>query len=436
MQSGPLKEQHIGIIGGSIAGLAVGASLLQLGAKVTILERSEHPLEGRGAGIVLPEPLIQQCIAANLFDKDISRLSVSHRSFITQSHQSIWDQPIAVMCLNWSDIYSQLRKRIPDSHYHQGKMVETLSQTEKVYHLQTQDGSSYSFDFLIGADGIHSGVRNAFFSETTYHYAGYIAWRGVIPLNEVKSNELFSEHIPYFVYPNGHLLLYIIPGQQTDAPLLNWVMYEICSQADLENKLIDTDGNKHEVSIPPGGLNKETQKHLHLFATTHLPSDIAQIICHTEKPFLQAVYDLKAPKVLQDQTCLIGDAALILRPHSASGVVKALMDSLSLVKAFETNDFEAWQQQQQLKAEQLFFISQNMGQGLVAQTPPWSEMTPTLMEEWWNNIMAGKTWHYTPSTLNQKLTVQYDQTIEEQKKVSPTNETKNETKKIAKTTLS
>src|SRR5690606_25265888 len=108
MQSGPLKEQHIGIIGGSIAGLAVGASLLQRGAKVTILERSEHPLEGRGAGIVLPEPLIQKCIDSNLFDKDIPRISVSRRSFITQSLQSIWEQPVAVMCLNWSDIYSQL----------------------------------------------------------------------------------------------------------------------------------------------------------------------------------------------------------------------------------------------------------------------------------------------------------------------------------------
>ncbi|HRE30920.1 MAG TPA: hypothetical protein PLD88_03000 [Candidatus Berkiella sp.] len=58
MQSGPLKEQPIGIIGSSIAGLAIGASLIQLGAEVTILEHSEQSLEGRGAGIVLPEPLI------------------------------------------------------------------------------------------------------------------------------------------------------------------------------------------------------------------------------------------------------------------------------------------------------------------------------------------------------------------------------------------
>ncbi|HRE30919.1 MAG TPA: hypothetical protein PLD88_02995 [Candidatus Berkiella sp.] len=79
-------------------------------------------------------------------------------------------------CLNWSDIYSQLRKRIPDSHYHQGKKVETLSQTEKAYHLQTQDGPLYTFDFLIGTDEPHSCVRNTFFAETTHPYTGYIAW--------------------------------------------------------------------------------------------------------------------------------------------------------------------------------------------------------------------------------------------------------------------
>ncbi|HRE30918.1 MAG TPA: hypothetical protein PLD88_02990, partial [Candidatus Berkiella sp.] len=60
----------------------------------------------------------------------------------------------------------------------------------------------------------------------------------------------------------------------------------------MKNKLIDIEGIKHNVSIPPGSLNEVTQQYLHQFAKTHLSADIAEIICQTEKPFLQAVYDL------------------------------------------------------------------------------------------------------------------------------------------------
>ena len=43
------------------------------------------------------------------------------------------------------------------------------------------DGSSQSFDVLVGADGYRSLVRSHLSAQTQPDYAGYVAWRGSYP---------------------------------------------------------------------------------------------------------------------------------------------------------------------------------------------------------------------------------------------------------------
>ena len=75
----------IGIIGGSIAGCAVAVLLRQGGAQVSVLERSANPLESRGAGVVLPENFIEQCIQIKLFDPALPRINVNNRRFFIKN---------------------------------------------------------------------------------------------------------------------------------------------------------------------------------------------------------------------------------------------------------------------------------------------------------------------------------------------------------------
>lgn len=44
-------------------------------------------------------------------------------------------------------------------------------------------------------------------------YAGYVAWRATVLLSQVLTPECFQQQIPYFVYPQGHILLYTIPAK-------------------------------------------------------------------------------------------------------------------------------------------------------------------------------------------------------------------------------
>ncbi len=403
MHIGPFNKQRIGIMGGSIAGLATAILLRKQGLDVTVLERATQSLETRGAGIVLPEPLIQQCIAIGLFDDDLARLPATSRSFIEQNQRVLWQHPIAVMGLNWSDIYSQCRKRVPATVYHAGEKGQHIRSHAQGYDVQTESGATFSFDYLIGADGIDSCVRKFLCPLATPHYAGYVAWRGTVPLSQVLAPERFQNQIPYFVYPQGHILLYTIPANDYDLHgnvLLNWVMYDTCQSWQLSDLLRDANGVDHPYSLPPGSLGKMHLEYLKGYAQKVLPADIADIIRQTEAPFLQPIFDLEAPTFINDHLYLIGDAAAVLRPHTASGVVKALTDSISFANAFADHDLTSWQTKQHLQMAEQILLSKHMGQSLVQQTPEWPSMNAELMGKWWSDIMAGKQWVYTPVVCN------------------------------------
>ncbi len=386
----------IGVIGGSVAGLTAAIQLQRLGMEVTVFERSENNLSSRGAGIVLPEELVQACIKLNLFDHNIPRIPATARSFTTQKGKRIFDQPLSIVGLNWGNIYANLRKRLPEQCYRKGESVVAFSQRNDECHVITDKDKLYDFDYLIGADGVDSVVRKSLYPESSPQYAGYVAWRGTTVLSPLMNQKIFQNHVAYFVFPKGHILIYSIPSldyAQTGNRILNWVLFE--------------ESKDRQFSLPPGTLTQENLIHLRTFAHRVLPKDIADIIVQTKVPFMQAIYDGSAVEPVKQRVCLIGDSAAVLRPHSVSGVLKALKDGISLAEAFATASLEKWNAQQVDGLKQQVKLSVSMGKGLVTNTPDWETMTPELMEQWWKNILAGETWYATPTQVEPKKPLTY-----------------------------
>jgi hypothetical protein len=67
--------------------------------------------------------------------------------------------------------------------------------------------------------------------EIQLKYAGYVAWRGVVPEADLPEDilKVFASHFTFFQMPDSHILCYLIasetgntePGQRR----LNWVWY-------------------------------------------------------------------------------------------------------------------------------------------------------------------------------------------------------------------
>jgi 2-polyprenyl-6-methoxyphenol hydroxylase-like FAD-dependent oxidoreductase len=61
-----------------------------------------------------------------------------------------------------------------------------------------------------------------------------------------------------------------------------------------------------------------------------LPPPFAAAVAAERQPFVQAIFDYEAPRMTSGRLALLGDAAFVVRPHTAMGVAKAAGDAMAL----------------------------------------------------------------------------------------------------------
>lgn len=122
----------------------------------------------------------------------------------------------------------------------------------------------------------------------------------------------------------------------------------------------------------------------------------AQCIINTEAPFLQVILD-KQPS-FSHEIARIGDAIFLTRPHTASGVLRALQHAIQLSKIIgNTQEVEAIISQLNKFIKETAFeeISKAvaMGDSLVMKPLDWNKMNQQKMDIWWADFIKGKTWY-------------------------------------------
>ena len=400
---------RVGIIGGSVAGSVTAAELVRLGADVMVFERSRH-LEDRGAGIGLALSLVETLKERSLIDADMAHIPVFNRRFVVRCDKedpylgrTIWEQSFASASTNWDVLYRQVRRRVPDAVFHQGwHVVSIRKQADGEVSLELADGHVLPFDLVVCADGYDSLGRRLLFPGHEPRYVGYIIWRGLIPEDLVADIALFEGVRVFTMYEGGHAIFYLVPGRNGELKVgsrrLNWGIYDKVSDEDLERILTDAEGTVHRGSLPPGAASETQVAYVHNLAKTFFPRFVAQVVCATDKPFVQAIYEARVPAYHRSRICLIGDASTLVRPHTAAGSVKAMTDALALSKALATRGpldavLQAWDDERCAAGSQLVNLGQALGEALVTRVPDWSTMNPAMMERLYAGVIAGKSWY-------------------------------------------
>jgi 2-polyprenyl-6-methoxyphenol hydroxylase-like FAD-dependent oxidoreductase len=174
------------------------------------------------------------------------------------------------------------------------------------------------------------------------HYAGYIAWRGTV--NEAAVPEdLATFFADAFTFSEarggGHILVYLIPGANADAAfghrLINWVWYVSARAQDLALLLTDRYGRSHHNSLPEGGATDKAVSDLHIRARHEVHPRMAELIEMTPNPFIQTIVDVVVPQTVFGRTCLLGDAAFVVRPHTAGATAKAAREAMLLADCLQ-----------------------------------------------------------------------------------------------------
>src|SRR5713101_8459798 len=292
---GPLR---IAVAGGSIGGLCAGLALRGVGFDVQVYERVSGPMETRGAGIVVQGELID----------------------LLRTHDA---------------------GALPTTHCRVRRYLSPEG-GEGAVQAHIDGHGLIGADLLVAADGAQSPTRRRFLPDLSSTYAGYVAWRGTLDEADAPPDlaRFFDDAFTFCEARSaGHILVYFIPGDGTDTTpgmrRLNWVWYVGVGEADLPRILVDRDGRQHHASLPFGGTPDSAIRDLRDLARREVHPMLAALVAATRQPFLQTIVDVVPTRTVFGRVCLLGDAAFVVRPHTAGATAKAARDATTLARALK-----------------------------------------------------------------------------------------------------
>ena len=168
-------------------------------------------------------------------------------------------------------------------------------------------------EVLIGADGVHSNIRQALFGADQPEFTGLMAWRGVIPM------EKLPEHLrrpvgTNWVGPGGHIVHYPLRAGQ----LMNFV--GVRERGDWQVESWSVRGTREECLADFAGWN----------------ADIHTMIGAIDVPYKWALmHRPPLPRWSVGRVSLLGDACHSTLPFLAQGAVMAIEDGFILARALE-----------------------------------------------------------------------------------------------------
>jgi 2-polyprenyl-6-methoxyphenol hydroxylase-like FAD-dependent oxidoreductase len=325
------------IAGGGVGGLTLALSLHERGITCTVFEAAAE-VKPLGVGInTLPHaiaelaalgllPALEQVAIRtrelrylNRFGQEISReprgeraghkapqFSI-HRGHL---HQALWDAA---------------RARLGAGRVLAGRRIAAFEQDARGVTLRFDDGVSTRGNTLVGADGIHSVIREALHPDDGgLRWQGILMWRGAVDWPAYETGDVMliagDMALKLVFYP-------IAPGSTPDRRLTNFV---ICARLG--------DGTQP----PPAredwsreGRLEDVMPHVDRF---HIPGlDVAALVRAAPKLWEYPMCDRDAlPWWSHGRVTLLGDAAHPMYPVGSNGASQAVLDARALARHLAT----------------------------------------------------------------------------------------------------
>lgn len=331
------------VVGGSIGGLFTAAMLRTKGWEVDVYERVDVELSGRGAGIVTHAPLLEVLELCGAGTKDLG-IAIDLRTAYDPEGSVIREIRLPQLVTSWDRLHTLTRATIPADRHHLGHWLDRYEETQHGVRAHFRNGHVAEADVLIGADGFRSTVRGQLFPEILPEYAGYVVWRGVAHEADLPPDirhEMFSS-FGFFLPKDGEVIGYPIAGSNDDISpgnrRYNWVWYRVVGPSDLDDMLTDESGTRHDLSIPPPLIRRDVIAQLRDDASRDLSKPFRQILEKVEAPFFTPIYDHASPAMAKGNVAMVGDAAIVARPHIGAGVTKAAEDARAVAECLERSD--------------------------------------------------------------------------------------------------
>jgi 2-polyprenyl-6-methoxyphenol hydroxylase-like FAD-dependent oxidoreductase len=206
------------VVGAGIAGLAAARTLHTQGAVVEIIERAAAPTR-EGTGIYLPGNAVRALDGLGL-GEHVAELAVRIERQVVADHRGtplfgidtadLWEGVAPCLAMHRADLLRVLLAGARDVPITWGRSPQAVTVGAGGAMVTFSDGVDGCYDLVLGADGLHSTVRQLVFDAPAPHPVGQYARRFVVTQPETKPvwSVMLGRQSSFLTIPIGNGQMY------------------------------------------------------------------------------------------------------------------------------------------------------------------------------------------------------------------------------------
>lgn len=314
----------IAIVGAGIGGLAAASTLRRVGHEVAIYEQA-HAFARIGAGIQQSPNAVKVLRHLGLEDR-LGTLAFRPNSSLNRAHDSgeiTWERMLGAEVeakygapyyyMHRGDLHEALATIVPEDIVHRDKKLVGLTQDSDGVSLEFADGTQAAADLAIGADGVHSVVRDSLWGAEAPRFTGRVAYRTTFPASLMNGATIDGS--AKWWGPDRHIVMYYVTPARDE-------IYFVTStpEPDFQVESWSTKGDLDEL--------RDAYKGFHPQVRTVLAAcpDVHKWALLERDPL---------PQWRKGRITLLGDSCHPMTPYMAQGAAASIEDAAVIARCLE-----------------------------------------------------------------------------------------------------
>src|SRR5215510_7027973 len=213
----------IAIVGAGMGGLAAASTLRRIGVHIDVYEQARQ-FARVGAGIqMLPNAMkVLRQIGVEERLRRIAFAPVSHLNREWDTGRVMRELPMfesafgaPYLCMHRAELHDALLEVLPRDIIHLNKELVGLDEVGAQVRLTFADGETAVADAVIGADGIHSIVREIIVGPDEPIHKGRIAYRSVFPTTLLNGRDVGPSRTKWWGV-DRHIVIYYTTASRSE----------------------------------------------------------------------------------------------------------------------------------------------------------------------------------------------------------------------------
>jgi 2-polyprenyl-6-methoxyphenol hydroxylase-like FAD-dependent oxidoreductase len=311
----------VAIVGAGMGGLAVAATLRRAGIGAQVYEQA-HQFARIGAGIQMMPNSIKVLRGIGVEER-LRRTAFQPYSHLNREWdtgrvmkelpmpESLFGAPY--LCMHRADLHDALLSVSPADVIHLNKKLVGLDEKAGQVTLTFSDGTLARADAVIGADGLHSAVRDIIIGPDKPIHKGRIAYRAVFPAALLNGRDAGPSRTKWWGI-DRHIVIYYTTATRSE-------IYFVTSVPEPAEWLT-------RESWSAKGDVKELRK-----AYEGFHPDVAAVLEACPDCHKWAILEREPlPRWSDGRVVLLGDACHAMTPYMAQGAATAIEDAAILAR--------------------------------------------------------------------------------------------------------